>query len=79
MRSLRGGAILVPVIVVGLLVGSALSGASPPSGVAPSLIARGTFPEFKVKSSRHGDVDFQAISRTTMDVVVRRHAYAPGG
>jgi len=68
------------VAVFGLLVGSAaMSGASTPSGVTPTLIARGTYPEFKVKSTRHGDVDFQAISRTTMDVVVRRHAYAPGG
>ena len=80
MRGLRGGAFLVPVVVIGLLVGSAaMSGASPPSGVTPTLIARGTFPEFKVKSTRQGDVDFQAISRAPMDVVVRRHAYAPGG
>ena len=80
MRGIRGGAFLVPVVVIGLLVGSvAMSGASPPSGVTPTLIARGTFPEFKVKSTRHGDVDFQAMSRRPMDVVVRRHAYAPGG
>ena len=80
MRRPRGGALLVPVTVIGLLVGSAaMSGASPPSGVTPTLIARGTFPEFKVKSARQGDVDFQAISRTPMDVVVRRHSYAPGG
>ena len=71
---------MVPVVVVGLLVGwAAMSAASPPSGVTPTLIARGTFPEFKVKSARQGDVDFQAISRTAVDVVVRRHAYAPGG
>jgi hypothetical protein len=68
------------VAVIGLLVGwAAMSPASPPSGVTPSLIARGTFPEFMVKSARLGDVDFQAVSRTAMDVVVRRHAYAPGG
>ena len=80
MRGSRAGRFLVPVVVVGLLVGSAaMSSASPPSGVTPTLIARGTFPEFKVKSARQGEVDFQAISRTAMDVVVRRHAYAPGG
>jgi len=80
MRGIRGGAFLVPVVVIGLLVGSvAMSGASPPSGVTPTLIARGTSPAFKVKSTRHGDVDFQAQSREAMDVVVRRHAYAPGG
>lgn len=80
MRRSRTGRLLVPVAVVGLLVGSvAMSVASPPSGVTPTLIARGTFPEFRVKSVRQGDVDFQAISRTPMDVVVRRHAYAPGG
>ena len=80
MRGSRAGRFLVPVVVVGLLIGSAaMSGASPPSGVTPTLIARGTYPEFKVKSERHGDVDFQAISRAPIDVVVRRHAYAPGG
>jgi quercetin dioxygenase-like cupin family protein len=79
-RGPRGGRFLVPVSVIGLLVVSvAMSAASPPSGVTPTLIARGTYPEFKVKSARQGEVDFQAISRTAMDVVVRRHAYAPGG
>ena len=80
MRDSGAGRFLVPVVVVGLLAGSAaMSGASSPSDVTPTLIARGTYPEFKVKSKRHGDVDFQAISRAPMDVVVRRHAYAPGG
>ena len=64
MRGSRAGRFVVPMVVVGLLVGSAArSGASSPSGVTPTLIARGTYPQFKVKSERHGDVDFQAISR----------------
>ncbi|HEV7640448.1 MAG TPA: cupin domain-containing protein [Gaiellaceae bacterium] len=53
--------------------------ASPPSGVTPTILARGTFDKFEVKSSKHGSIDeFQAQSESSIDLVVRRHDYAPG-
>jgi hypothetical protein len=53
--------------------------ASPPSGVTPTILARGTFDKFEVKSNNHGPIDeFKAQSESPIDLVVRRHDYAPG-
>lgn len=54
----------------------AITMASPPSGVTPTLLARGTFDAFKVKSK--GAVDFKAKAKRPLDIVVRKHDYAPG-
>jgi hypothetical protein len=53
--------------------------ASPPDGVTPTLLARGTYGWFKVKSPARSPVDFQAKSKDPIDIVVRGHAYAVGG
>ena len=58
---------------------AAMTWASPAKDVTPTLIARGTFEPFKVSSDKSGPVDFRAKSKSPMDVVVRKHAYAPGG
>lgn len=58
---------------------AAIAWGSPARGVTPTLIARGTYEPFKVMSDNQGPVDFQAKSKSPMDVVVRRHSYAPGG
>jgi hypothetical protein len=56
----------------------AVTKASPPSGVTPTLLARGTYDAFKVRSNVRGPVDFKAKAKSPMDIVVRRHDYAVG-
>jgi hypothetical protein len=57
----------------------AVSWASTPSGVKPTLLARGTYDAFKVKVHPREPVDFQAQAKSPLDVVVRQHDYVPGG
>jgi len=52
--------------------------ASPPSGVMPTLLARGTYDSFKVMSAQ-GPAMFKAEAKQSIDVVVRRHDYVAGG
>jgi hypothetical protein len=62
-----------------LLAFAALVGdtaASPPSGVTPTLLARGVYEDFKVKSSPRSPVDFQVKAKSPVHVVVRKHDYA---
>ena len=62
-----------------ILTTAALTLASPPSGVTPTLLARGTYPAFDVQSIPDGDAGkFKASSKSPIDVVVRRHEYAVG-
>ena len=68
-------ATVVGLVPLGALVG--ITWGSPASGVTPTLIARGTFPAFNVRSDPHGAVDFRAHARNPVDVVVRRHDYQP--
>jgi quercetin dioxygenase-like cupin family protein len=53
--------------------------ASPPSGVTPTVLARGTYDSFQVKSNPKGPAMFKAESKRPIDMVVRRHDYTPGG
>jgi hypothetical protein len=46
--------------------------------VTPTVLARGTFPDFKVQSEKSGAVDLRAVAKSPLDIVVRRHEYAPG-
>ena len=55
-----------------------IANAEPPSGVTPTLLARGTYDAFKVRSARKGPIDFKAEAKAPTDIVVRRHDYAPG-
>jgi quercetin dioxygenase-like cupin family protein len=52
--------------------------ASPPVGVTPTLLARGTYDAFKVKSDPRGPIEFEAEAKPAIDIVVRRHDYLPG-
>ena len=57
--------------------------ASPPVGVTPTLIGRGTFDEFRVNHPPHTGTDdfgfqFKAEARPQIDIVVRTNDYAPG-
>jgi Cupin domain len=54
--------------------------ASPPSGVTPTILARGTYDSFNVRSNPHGSIDdYRARSHAPIDFVVRRHDYTAGG
>ena len=55
----------------------AIAKAEPPSGVTPTLLARGTYDAFKVRSDQQGPIDFKARAKAPIDIVVRRHDYAP--
>ena len=71
--ALVGGTAL---LIVGSAVGIGM--ASPPSGVSPEVIARGTYPDFKVRSSADSPIEIRQKSKTPVDLVVRKHSYAPG-
>lgn len=55
----------------------AIAKAEPPSGVTPTVLARGTYDVFEVRSDQQGPIDFKAEAKAPMDVVVRRHDYDP--
>jgi hypothetical protein len=69
--SVLGGLVLVAYAVI--------AWASPAVGVTPTLIGRGTYEPFKVKTDPHSLVDFQAMAKSHVDIVVRTHEYAAGG
>ena len=65
--------------LVALAVFVAATKANPPSGVTPTLLARGTYDGFNVRSDPHGSIaDFRAHSTDPVDIVVQRHDFAPG-
>jgi hypothetical protein len=70
--------LLAAMTLLALAVSVGVTMASPPSGVTPTVLARGTYDAFKVKSSPDSPVDFKAKAKSPIDVVVRRHDYAVG-
>lgn len=62
-------------------IGFAAAGAaaSTPSGVTPTVLARGSYDAFKVASYPDNGGLFKAEAKSDIDVVVRRHDYAVGG
>jgi hypothetical protein len=75
-RSLVAAAFAVTALLVGAVN---LAVASPPSGVTPMVLARGTYDSFKVTSNPPADGMFKAESKAPIDMVVRQHSYAAGG
>jgi hypothetical protein len=67
---------LAAAVIVGTIATAAV--ASPAVGVTPTLLARGTYDAFKVRSYPHGPGDFKAEAKAPTDIVVRQHSYAPG-
>lgn len=61
-----------------LAIVASMAFASPPSGVTPTLIARGAFESFKVISYPDGGGLFKAEAKDPVDIVVRKHAYDVG-
>jgi Cupin domain len=74
----RNVSLLAALALLALAAFVAVTKASPPSGVTPTVLARGTYNAFKVKSSPDSPVDFKAEAKSPIDVVVRRHDYAVG-
>jgi quercetin dioxygenase-like cupin family protein len=71
--------VAVAVAALGLVaVGGAIATASAPSGVVPTVLARGTFDAFKVMSYPDNGGLFKAEAKAPIDLVVRRHEYAVG-
>ena len=65
-------------MLVALAAFVAVTQAEPPSGVTPTILARGTYDSFNVRSDPHGTIaDFRAHSTAPVDLIVRQHDYAP--
>lgn len=67
-------AFVVMLLTLASLVGVTM--ASSPVGVQPTLLARGAYEDFKVKSVKGSPVEFDVKAKSVVDVVVRRHDYA---
>jgi quercetin dioxygenase-like cupin family protein len=63
--------------VVGtMFVVAVVTRAEPANGVTPTVLARGTYPRFHVKTDPSSLVDFEAKAKEPLDLVVRQHQYA---
>jgi hypothetical protein len=77
-RRIHLPALAAAIALVVLAAVAAVALASPPSGVTPTILARGTYDSFKVKSAPRSPVDFKAKAKSPIDIVVRKHDYAVG-
>jgi hypothetical protein len=74
----KRASVLVAMVLLALAAVVGASLASPPSGVTPTLVARGTYDTFKVRSDPHSPVEIKEKTKSPIDMVVRRHDYLPG-
>jgi len=63
---------------LGLAVFVGVTRANPAVGVTPTLLARGTYDSYDVKTDAHSAIDFKAKTKEATDVVVQRHDFAAG-
>jgi quercetin dioxygenase-like cupin family protein len=78
-RGLTLAAVAAVAALVALAAFVAVLRAEPANGVAATVLARGTYDGFNVRSDPHGPIaDFRAHSTAPIDLVVRQHDYAPG-
>lgn len=77
-RRMHFPAVAAAIVLLVLAALAAAALASPPEGVTPTLLARGTYDAFKVKSAPRGPIDFKAKTKAPIDIVVRRHDYLAG-
>ena len=68
--------LLTALTLLGVAAFAAVTMASPPSGVTPTVLARGTYNTFHVNSESKA-VHFQAESEGRLDLVIRKHDYLP--
>lgn len=69
-------ALIAGLVTLASLVGVTM--ASPAMGVQPTLLARGAYDDFRVKSVKGSPVEFDVKAKSVVDVVVRKHDYAVG-
>jgi quercetin dioxygenase-like cupin family protein len=75
--SILAAAVGTAAISLAVFVGT--TAAEPATGVVPTVLSRGTFPAFNVRSDPLGPVaDFRAHSTQPVDVLVRQHDYPVG-
>ena len=79
MRSKRSILLAITTSLVLVAGAVSLAIASPASNVAPQVLARATFDEFKVMSNPVDGQLFKAEAKGPIDVVVRQHTYLAGG
>jgi hypothetical protein len=77
-RRMNFPAVAAAMVLLALAALVAVALASPPVGVTPTLLARGTYDSFKVRSAPQSPIDFKAKAKSPIDIVVRRHDYAAG-
>ncbi len=78
LRVQRLATVAVAMALVAMAAFVAVTQAEPASGVTPTILARGTYDAFNVRSDPHGTIaDFRAHSTDPIDVIVRQHDYAP--
>jgi Cupin domain len=66
------------VVLLGFGAFVAVTRAEPPSGVSATVLARGTYDSFNVRSDPHGEIfNFRAHSARPVDLLVRQHDYLP--
>ena len=75
--SMTGATIVLALVALSAFV--AITRANPATGVTPTLLARGTYPAYDLKTDPHSAVDFKAKTKDPTDVVVQQHDFAPGG
>jgi hypothetical protein len=77
-RRLTMPALVAGTALVALAAFVATTRAEGPSGVTPTILARGTYDSFNVRSNPHGTIaDFRAHSTEPIDLIVRQHDYVP--
>src|SRR5687768_7532396 len=76
---MKNAVVAVSVVAIAIAAGGMFVSAEPASGVTATVLARGMYEPFKVKTSHASPVDFDAKAHSHLDVVVRRHDYVAGG
>jgi hypothetical protein len=74
----RVAVVAAAVALLALAVFVAITKASPASGVTATLLARGTYPAYDLKTNPKSPIDFKAKTKEQTDVVVQQHDYVPG-
>lgn len=65
-------------ILAALAAFAAITQANPGVGVTPTLLARGTYDAYAVKTDAHSSIHFKAKTKGATDMVVQRHDFLPG-
>jgi hypothetical protein len=70
--------LMAALALIALAVGVSGTMASPPVDVTATVLARGSYGAFSVRSSAASQLQFKARAKAPIDVVVRQHDYAAG-